>query len=323
MSDARSARTTRAVPSSTVEPGKGRRQPWSQLVLGVAVAASTAPSALAAVALSSAGGSGGAAAVAVSHLANAGVMISRGESRVVIDALFGDGLAGYPVVAARERADLEAARGRFAGVDLVLATHLHADHFDAAAVVRHLQANPGALFVSTPEAVAAVRAQSAAVALAGRLRAVLPPEREHETIRHSGVTVTVFQLHHGRALTRPVTNLGFLVELGGRRIVHLGDTEATADELAATGLASSGVDLALVPFWRLLDDDGRNAIDRALRPTRVAAIHVPRLDADDDYFGAAGGRRALDARVGLPASRVEIFDEAAPDLVFDANLGGR
>ena len=300
-----------------------KRKPTALFALLLAAAPATASAAVALLAANGGGAADRAPEVAVVPLGNEGVLLVAGERRVVVDALFGDGLPGYATVPPAQRADLEAARGEFAGVDLVLATHVHRDHFDAVAVARHLAANPAARFVSTPEAVAAVRVLAASDALAVRLHAVLPAEGERETLRFDGVTVTVFQLHHGRDLARPVANLGFLVELGGRRIVHLGDTEAIADELAATGLASSGVDLALVPFWRLLDDDGRNAIDRALRPTRVAAIHVPRPDADDDYFGASGGRRALDARVGLPASRVEIFDEAAPDLVLDTNLGGR
>jgi len=283
------------------------------LLAGIAAAPAKAG---AAVALLAADGGGGAAAVAVTHLGNAGVLLAAGERRVVVDALFGEGLPGYSTVPAPRRAELEAARGQFAGVDLVLATHAHADHFDAAAVARHLAANPLARFVSTPEAVAAVRALPGSAASAGRIHATLPDEGERETLRHAGVTVTVFQLHHGRALRRPVECLGFLIEIGGRRIVHLGDTEATGEELAKTGLGRGGVDLALVPFWRLLDAAGRVEIERALRPERIAAIHVPRSDANEDYFGAAGGRATLAARIAAPEGRVSILDESAPYLAL-------
>ena len=42
-------------------------------------------------------------------------------------------------------------------VDLILATHNHADHFDPIAVGRHLRANPEARFVSTKQAVKSLR----------------------------------------------------------------------------------------------------------------------------------------------------------------------
>jgi len=294
-------------------------------LLGLVVAPTTAGAAVALLTVDDDGGGGGGGdrGVAVIHLGNAGVLLAADGRRVVVDALFGDGLPGYATVAPARRAELEAGRGEFAGVDLVLATHAHADHFDAAAVARHLVANPRARFVSTPEAVAAVRAAPGGAALHDRIDATLPAEGGRETLRHAGVTVTAFHLHHGRALRRPVESLGFLVEIGGRRIAHLGDTEATGDELAASGLGRGGVDLALVPFWRLLEVADRAAIERALRPARVAAIHVPRPDADDRYFGGAGGRTGLAARLGGPASGVEILDGAAPFLRLDAATGGR
>lgn len=282
------------------------------------------------MALLAADGGGGSRSpgVAVVPLANAGVLLVAGERRVLVDALFGDGLPGYATVPPARRADLEAARGEFAGVDLVLATHAHRDHFDAAAVARHLAANPAARFVSTPQAVAAIRALPAGAALADRLHAVLPDEGERATLRFDDVTVTAFQLHHGRGLARPVANLGFLVELGGRRVVHLGDTAATAEELAATGLAARGIDLALVPFWRLLDEADRAAIRRALRPARLTAMHVPLPAAPVEMFGADGGRAGLDAALGLPVSGVELLELDAPTLHLDAaadatRIGGR
>lgn len=285
------------------------------------LAAST-PAARAAVALLSADGGGGTASVAVTLLGNAGVMLEAGERRVLIDALFGDGLAGYATVEPTRRAALEAARGEFARVDLVLATHAHHDHFDAGAVARHLTANPAARFVSTPEAVAAVRARPEGEALAARLHAMLPPEGGRETLHVAGVTLAAFQLHHGRGLPRQVANLGFLVEIGGQRIVHLGDTEANAEELARTGLAPDGVDLALVPFWRLIDATERAGIRRALRPRRVAALHVPTAEAPAAMFGVERGRPGLEAALGLPESGVVIFDPAQPRLWLAGSGGG-
>ncbi|MFQ5351382.1 MAG: MBL fold metallo-hydrolase, partial [Thermoanaerobaculia bacterium] len=94
-------------------------------------------------------GAGEAPEVQVIYLANEGFLLEAGETKVLVDALFGEGLRGYPVVPAPIRAELEGARGRFAGVDLILASHFHGDHFDAAAVARHLRANPGAVFLST------------------------------------------------------------------------------------------------------------------------------------------------------------------------------
>lgn len=74
--------------------------------LALLLAVCTAVEARAAVALLAADGGGGSGApgVAVVPLANAGVLLVAGERRVVVDALFGDGLPGYATLAPARRA---------------------------------------------------------------------------------------------------------------------------------------------------------------------------------------------------------------------------
>jgi hypothetical protein len=81
----------------------------------------------------------------VTYLANEGFMIAGGGRKILIDALFGEGLDGYAVVSPAQRALLEQAREPFADVDAVFATHFHDDHFNAAAVLAHLMRNPTAV----------------------------------------------------------------------------------------------------------------------------------------------------------------------------------
>lgn len=91
-------------------------------------------------------------ALEVTYLANEGFMIAGGGRKVLIDALFGEGLDGYAVVSPAQRALLEQAREPFADMDAVFATHFHDDHFNATAVLAHLTRNPQAFFFSTPQA---------------------------------------------------------------------------------------------------------------------------------------------------------------------------
>ena len=291
-----------AWPSEPVPPSEAavrRRRGVPALVALASAAAfalpSAAPAAVAALLSPQEPVGHSASTVEVLYLGNEGVLISDGGRRVAIDALFGSGLADYQTVPETERTALESAQRIYGEIDLVLATHGHADHFDAAAVARHLAANPDALFVSTPFAVSAVTNLPDGAALAPRTRALLPAEGStHETIAWRGVRVSVHQLHHGRELAKPVESLGFLVEIGGRRILHLGDTEATGDELAAAlGRERGRIDLLLVPYWRLLSADGRAELQRVLEPRKTAAFHVPATGAHADLFGRAGSFAAL------------------------------
>ncbi len=65
----------------------------------------------------------------ITYVANEGFLLAGGGKKVLIDALFDGGIAGYPTIPDELRPSLEQARPPFDGVDLVLATHFHGDHF--------------------------------------------------------------------------------------------------------------------------------------------------------------------------------------------------
>jgi len=256
------------------------------------------------------------ATVEVTYLANEGFLLAAGERRVLVDGLHGDGLPTYPALGAPHRERLETAAEPFAGIDVVLATHHHADHFDARAVARLLAHEPGAVFVSTPQAVERLRAALGEVAIdEKRVRAVAPREGERVALDFEGIRVEALNLHHGRG--RGVDNLGFLVTIGGLRLLHVGDTVVTLEEIAPLALATAGIDVAFVPFWHLLDDGGRAMVERGIAPGRVVAMHLPASGAPPEAFGDPGGLeplvRAIEARTpGAVAFRAAMDRRTLP-----------
>jgi L-ascorbate metabolism protein UlaG (beta-lactamase superfamily) len=212
------------------------------------------------------------------YLANEGFLLEAAGRKVLVDALVGRNPL-YIIMSPATRRRLETAQGPFAGVDLVLATHYHADHFDAAAVARHLAANPKAVFVSTPQAVAALRQLPGFAAFQDRVRTSLPAEGRRETFPDLGLEV--LNLHHGRDRKPPVENLAFVIQLGPFKVLHVGDTEASAKEFAAYGLAKDGIDLALLPDWLLLYERWQGVVE-AVAPRRLAAMHL-QTDSPADH----------------------------------------
>jgi L-ascorbate metabolism protein UlaG (beta-lactamase superfamily) len=115
------------------------------------------------------------------------------------------------------------------GVDLVCVTHPHADHLDPptlAAIVRNV---PGALFLApapaVPEVVAAgvpaarvtgIRADET-VELAGAQVTAVPAAHEPDPAAFGGYKFWLDEHGEHKAL-------GYLVELGGLRLFHAGDT---------------------------------------------------------------------------------------------------
>lgn len=237
-----------------------------------------------------------ASGVTVTYLANEGFLLASGEEKVLIDALF-PGIDNYPTVPATVRADLVAARGPFAGVDLVLATHYHDDHFGPEEVLAFLTTQRDAPLVSTPQAVERIRASGEIdPELQSRLHAVHPREGDSVTFTEGAVRVEILNLHHGRGRRPPVENLGFLIELGGLRILHVGDTEVSLADVAPYDLDERAIDLALLPGW-FLAEPGWAEVTRALAPRAIVAMHLAEPDAPASWFGSAGSLEGRKRRI--------------------------
>lgn len=249
------------------------------------------------------------------HLANEGFALSlvgrvdRPPTQILIDAVVGTGLPEYPAPDPATRAQIERGEPPFDHVALVLATHHHDDHFDPAAMLRLLAANPGAQLITTPRALARMREVDAATfaALEPRARGLLPPEDAPIDLEVSpAIGVRAFNLHHGQGRKPLVEHLGFLLRLGDRHILHLGDTELDVRELAALPLADEGprIDVVFVPYWHLLDDAWTRTLRARAPRASLVAMHLPRPDAPASVFRPFGSHAALVAAVTGRCDRI-------------------
>lgn len=251
-------------------------------------------------------------ALQIHYLGNEGFLIEGDGRRVLVDALFGEGIPGYAAVPEPLRADLERGVDPWGGVSLALATHYHGDHFDAAAVARFLHANPEARFVSTPQACDQLAEPGPdRAALLGRCHAVLPEPGTVERLDIGGVTVDVLNLHHGRR-TPPVENLGFVVHLGGTRLLHFGDTEAKMEDFAPYVDLLRGTDVALLPFWFLSSEWRADFVRDHIGPRWIVIAHTPLPSAPPTHF----------ARWGSYGELVRVMREEFPEAILPTAPGG-
>jgi L-ascorbate metabolism protein UlaG (beta-lactamase superfamily) len=221
----------------------------------------------------------------VRYLANEGVILEGSRGRVLIDALFGDGLPEYPTVPPASRDSLERAVGQYGGPAVVLVTHAHRDHFDSAAVARYRRHNPAAVVVGPP-------APGAAPA---------PP------VDLGWVRVRPLAIPHGPG-TRPVGHAAYLVTLDGTTALHLGDTQSDPATWRAAGVPETGVDLALVPYWYALEEGLLEAAMAVLRAKRVVLFHAPLEAVESDWPETSRGLRERHPEVRAPLTPGEIAD---------------
>jgi L-ascorbate metabolism protein UlaG (beta-lactamase superfamily) len=205
--------------------------------------------------------------IQVTYLANEGVLVEGGGARVLIDALFRDSMDPYLRHPRDVQERLETGGKPYDGVLLALATHFHLDHWDAGAVTRFLRSHPSALFASTEQGTAMIPYD-----VRGRARSLGPASGATSRLEVAGVNLTAFPLEHGTT-----QNLGFRIELGGRTLAHLGDANPSDDNFRRL-TAAGRVDVALVPFWWLLEAEAVSFLKTSWRPGNVVALHFGTTD---------------------------------------------
>ena len=140
--------------------------------------------------------------------------------------------------------------------DLVLVTHGHRDHLSAADIARI--AHQGTVIVCPP---------ACADQLSGDVREISPGEslRIGEAIIEAVPSYNTNKPNH----PREAGNVGYIVEVGGRRIYHAGDTDLIPE------MAQFRCDVALLPMGGTYTMDAKQAAQAAMRigPQIVIPMH--------------------------------------------------
>lgn len=211
----------------------------------------------------------------LTYLANMGVLIERGDHRVVIDALHRGALADYASLPPSLRTSLEAATGEWRDLDLALTTHRHLDHFDAGAVAARLAVDSSIVYLAARETVDTLVARSTVSARDPRVRAVVPPSGGATQLTLGGIGVRVLDLPHNPTPSTGVANVGFIVDLDGFTVLHVGDADPSVERYRAHRLAP--VDVAILPFWYFTGAT-RATLLAAIPARRYVASHIPPAD---------------------------------------------
>jgi L-ascorbate metabolism protein UlaG (beta-lactamase superfamily) len=224
---------------------------------------------------------GGKAPLTLTYVANSGVLAASGGVKVLIDALFDKPNPDYRAPAPDVLEKITKGTAPFDGVKAAFVTHNHPDHFDARVAIRFLETCRDALLVAPADAVAEMRSAAADWTKVERRVIVIDVAVGAQLKREVGpITVTAFRTQHSGGTDSP-TNVMYLLEFGGWRLFHEGDSPGNLEEYQRLGLGSARVDLAMVHFWFPLDPNGASFLQEVLRPAHIALTHLPiRLEGD-------------------------------------------
>jgi L-ascorbate metabolism protein UlaG (beta-lactamase superfamily) len=250
----------------------------------------------------------------MTFLGNEAFLVRIEGVAVLFDGVLGRGLADYPAPTRADRQRIERGEPPFEGVVVALASHHHADHFDGAAAVRFLEGHDDAQLVTTAQAVRRMDPR-AVTRFRERIHGLAPPVGAPAELEIGPTTVRAFAMHHGPGGAQ---NLGFVVTLGGRKLLHIGDTQLSPDELAALPgtEADRPVDVAMIPYWLLAQDRWVAELERTFAPRQIVVMHLPYARAPARLYGEGRTRATLLELLRERFGEEAIFAEPDTSRVF-------
>lgn len=99
-------------------------------------------------------------------------------------------------------------------------------------------------------------------------------------MKAAGIEFEVLGLGHGSGRHGSIQNLGHVVQLGGRKLLHVGDAEPSAEIFAQFNLDEEGIDVAFIPFWFLVGGDGQAIVREHIKPKQIIAVHISPSEAE-------------------------------------------
>ena len=211
----------------------------------------------------------------IQYIGNMGVLISNQQQSVLIDGLHSFYKPEYLPPPEKLVEELITNQSdKHPPVQLLLNTHIHGDHFDPVLVHRFLRHNPASAFMGSTQAQEQILKQGKTVEK--QIHSVSMKSYERHTFRHQGIDVIGFYINHGYAARHhAIENIGFLLEIAGKHILHVGDTEWYEEVFAEHQLQEEQIDIAILPYWMLMTGEAKKLVDKWINPAQIIGTHIP------------------------------------------------
>ncbi len=211
----------------------------------------------------------------ITYIANEGILIATPSNKVLIDALFTHPNPEYEAPSEEIRQNMEKGLAPFQGIDLILVTHNHPDHFDPGYADRFLANTSQIKMIAPQDAVDALKEKSTRwEAIQDRVISIQLKPGEQTQKELNGIHLQCFRTLHSGDSESP-QNLMYLINLEGWTIFHEGDSDGKIKTYREFGLENTEIDLALVHFWFPLHETGATILQEILKAKHVGLIHLP------------------------------------------------
>jgi len=240
------------------------------------------------------------ATVKIMLIANAGILIEYQEQQVLIDALH-EGHRLYPGTPLEAIAALNEGKPPFKNLKALVFTHNHVDHFSARLTLTALRQHPEARLIAdeaTVDALLDLSASTTGMPDRNRIWTVTADTATDQTghgceakptpIDILPFTFTPIRFEHEGRRFADIVNIGFLVTVGGLRILYPGDARISAENYASLEClqepVQKPVDAAVLMFPYVSTGRGQALVRDVIRPRRLVVVHWPDPARDTQNF---------------------------------------
>jgi len=214
--------------------------------------------------------------ITVTQLANEGVIISDGETRIMIDGFVVEPYSVYGGLPADAALQFEQQSGAFADIDLALASHRHHDHNQPRFACAFMQGSTVTEFYSGSQVIGLMREKCRQfMTTSPRVHEVSPQYEAPESFQAGGAKIRIFPLSHGTRKYARIQNNGHLIEMGGLTVLHVGDAAMDATDYARAAIDKVDIDVALIPFWYFQPGPGADVVEKYIDARFKIAVHIP------------------------------------------------
>lgn len=230
------------------------------------------------------------------YLGNEGVMVARGDTKILFDAFYADSYDQYVLVPEDISNALLSDTPPYDNIDAIFVSHVHGDHFSAEPAIAYLRAHDAVAFYAPLQVREALldAGLDEDDPLLSRVKTFdLGPEDDPVSFELDGLSVDVVAIPH--AGDRPdIQNFAWRVSLDEKTtVMHLGDagTVRSDFERHANHFAAKRTHAAFPPYWFYLSEAGLGILEDYVKADQTIGVHVPAaaIGNGDAYREQAGG----------------------------------
>jgi L-ascorbate metabolism protein UlaG (beta-lactamase superfamily) len=223
----------------------------------------------------------------VTYIANEGFLIETTNHKVLIDALFGNikgnwcDQPGDSVIRLMTGGVIP-----FDNTNIVLVSHRHSDHFNAAMTIDFLRNNKRSVLICPDQVNERLKLAAGCSEVSERIITIRSQEHPDTSFMVNGIKVRAMRLRHGSwietdsatgksvDLHEGVENIGYLIQQDGFTLLHTGDcNSANKSQFNAYKLLTTKIDVAF--FDRaFLRPEGLDIINENINTNNICLMHI-------------------------------------------------